>query len=182
MLGVTTPKTPPTGLARVLGLGDLIFIVLGTVIGSGIFIVPGTVLRQVDGRLGVSLGRVGRRRCAFPARRAHLWRARCHGARSRRHLRLHSRCVRATAGLSVRLDLLLRRGERIGRDAGRRVGCVSQAVRAHDADDGAPGAGPAHRRLHRDQRPRHEPERAGPGVDDHRQRSAGSWRSASGSS
>ena len=38
-----------------LGLGDLIFIVLGTVIGSGIFIVPGTVLRQVDGRLGVSL-------------------------------------------------------------------------------------------------------------------------------
>jgi basic amino acid/polyamine antiporter, APA family len=55
MLGVTSPKNAPTGLARVLGLGDLIFIVLGAVIGSGIFIVPGTVLRQVGGRLDVSL-------------------------------------------------------------------------------------------------------------------------------
>ncbi len=55
MLGVTSPKSAPGGLARVLGLGDLIFIVLGTVIGSGIFIVPGTVLRHVGGRLDLSL-------------------------------------------------------------------------------------------------------------------------------
>jgi APA family basic amino acid/polyamine antiporter len=42
-------------LARVLGLGDLIAIVLGAVIGSGIFIVPGVVLRQVGGHLDLAL-------------------------------------------------------------------------------------------------------------------------------
>jgi basic amino acid/polyamine antiporter, APA family len=43
-------------LARTLGLRDLILIVVGTVIGSGIFIVPATVLTQTDGRLGLALG------------------------------------------------------------------------------------------------------------------------------
>jgi APA family basic amino acid/polyamine antiporter len=44
-----------TNLARVLGLRDLILIVIGTVIGSGIFLVPGSVLRQVDGHIGPML-------------------------------------------------------------------------------------------------------------------------------
>ena len=35
------------GLARVLSLRDLIAIVFGTVIGSGVFIIPGTVLRRI---------------------------------------------------------------------------------------------------------------------------------------
>lgn len=43
-------------LARTLGLRDLVLIVVGTVIGSGIFIVPATVLTQTDGRLGLALG------------------------------------------------------------------------------------------------------------------------------
>ncbi len=46
----------PKELARVLGLGNLIFIVVGTVIGSGVFLVPGAVLRQVDARAGVGMG------------------------------------------------------------------------------------------------------------------------------
>jgi APA family basic amino acid/polyamine antiporter len=42
-------------LERTLGLRDLILIVVGTVIGSGIFIVPGAVLRQSGNHTGVAL-------------------------------------------------------------------------------------------------------------------------------
>lgn len=42
-------------LNRTLTLRDLILIVIGTVIGSGIFLVPGTVLRQTGGSVGVAL-------------------------------------------------------------------------------------------------------------------------------
>jgi basic amino acid/polyamine antiporter, APA family len=42
-------------LNRTLNLRDLILIVIGTVIGSGIFLVPGPVLRQTGGSVGVSL-------------------------------------------------------------------------------------------------------------------------------
>jgi APA family basic amino acid/polyamine antiporter len=42
-------------LPRVLGLRQLTYIVIGTVIGSGIFVVPGVVLRQSGGSIGVAL-------------------------------------------------------------------------------------------------------------------------------
>jgi basic amino acid/polyamine antiporter, APA family len=42
-------------LARTLGARDLTLIVIGTVIGSGIFIVPGAVLRQSGNHAGVAL-------------------------------------------------------------------------------------------------------------------------------
>ena len=42
-------------LERTLGLKELILIVIGTVIGSGIFIVPATVLQQTGGSLSLSL-------------------------------------------------------------------------------------------------------------------------------
>ena len=42
-------------LARVLTLRDLVLIVVGTTIGSGIFTVPGAVLRQSGGDIGVAL-------------------------------------------------------------------------------------------------------------------------------
>jgi APA family basic amino acid/polyamine antiporter len=45
----------PGTLARTLGRRDLILIVVGTVIGSGIFTVPGPVLRQTQGDVGVAL-------------------------------------------------------------------------------------------------------------------------------
>jgi len=42
-------------LERTLGLRDLILLIIGTVIGSGIFIVPGAVLRQVKGSVGLAM-------------------------------------------------------------------------------------------------------------------------------
>jgi basic amino acid/polyamine antiporter, APA family len=47
--------TAPRELARVLTLRDLVLIVVGTTIGSGIFTVPGAVLRHSGGDPGVAL-------------------------------------------------------------------------------------------------------------------------------
>ncbi|HXG92360.1 MAG TPA: amino acid permease [Blastocatellia bacterium] len=44
-----------TKLARVLGLRDLTLLTMGAVIGSGIFLVPGEVLKQVGGRIAPAL-------------------------------------------------------------------------------------------------------------------------------
>jgi N-acyl-D-aspartate/D-glutamate deacylase/amino acid transporter len=49
------PDAPAHTLHRTLGFTDLVLIVIGTVIGSGIFIVPATVLAQTGGALGTSL-------------------------------------------------------------------------------------------------------------------------------
>src|SRR5438034_5625809 len=45
----------PTTLERTLGLRDLILLIIGTVIGSGIFIVPGAVLRQTNGSVTLAM-------------------------------------------------------------------------------------------------------------------------------
>src|SRR5262245_27547720 len=42
-------------LARTLGLRDLLLLVIGAVIGSGIFTVPGAVFRQVGGSATLAL-------------------------------------------------------------------------------------------------------------------------------
>src|SRR5215469_5132566 len=42
-----TRQSSPQGLRRVLGMRDLVFMIVGTVIGSGIFLVPGPILRDV---------------------------------------------------------------------------------------------------------------------------------------
>jgi basic amino acid/polyamine antiporter, APA family len=42
-------------LRRILGLWDLIFIIVGTVIGSGIFLVPGAVLRAVGNSVPMAM-------------------------------------------------------------------------------------------------------------------------------
>lgn len=44
-----------TKLARILGLRDLTLLVIGGVIGSGIFLVPGGVLAQTDGRIAPAM-------------------------------------------------------------------------------------------------------------------------------
>lgn len=52
----STVATPPTaGLRRVLRLRDLVMLIVGTVIGSGIFLVPGTVLRQVGNSVPLAM-------------------------------------------------------------------------------------------------------------------------------
>ncbi|HTB94817.1 MAG TPA: amino acid permease [Candidatus Sulfotelmatobacter sp.] len=51
----------PNQLRRILGLWDLVLMIIGTVIGSGIFLVPGPVLRAVGNSvpLGLSVWLVG---------------------------------------------------------------------------------------------------------------------------
>ncbi|HKS43087.1 MAG TPA: amino acid permease [Blastocatellia bacterium] len=44
-----------TKLARILNFRDLTLLIIGSVIGSGIFLVPGGVLKQVDGRIAPAL-------------------------------------------------------------------------------------------------------------------------------
>src|ERR1700736_690874 len=46
---------PKTSLVRTLRLRDLYLLFIGSVIGSGIFLTPGLILRQVDGSVGFSL-------------------------------------------------------------------------------------------------------------------------------
>ncbi len=50
----TSPPARAT-LARTLGLRDLILLIIGSVIGSGIFLVPGGILKQVEGSVGLAL-------------------------------------------------------------------------------------------------------------------------------
>jgi APA family basic amino acid/polyamine antiporter len=49
------PAHQTVTLERTLGLRDLILLIIGTVIGSGIFIVPGAVLRQVQGDVTLAM-------------------------------------------------------------------------------------------------------------------------------
>lgn len=97
-----------SNLPRTLGLRDLILLTIGSVIGSGIFLVPGAVLRQVNGFIipallvwvigGVLslLGALtyGELAALKPCDR---W-----------PLRLHSRLLRQIPRLSLRLDAFLR--------------------------------------------------------------------------
>src|SRR6059058_6132859 len=48
-------ETTHLTLERTLGLKDLILLIIGTVIGSGIFIVPGAVLRQTNGNISLAM-------------------------------------------------------------------------------------------------------------------------------
>ena len=51
---MTDTSADTTGLRRTLGFTDLVMLTVGTVIGSGIFFVPGEVLKSVGGSLPLS--------------------------------------------------------------------------------------------------------------------------------
>ena len=59
--GITSPRLaeapgPAKGqLRRVLGFWDLVLLIVGTVIGSGIFLVPGAVLRPVGNSVPLAI-------------------------------------------------------------------------------------------------------------------------------
>ncbi|HXW17986.1 MAG TPA: amino acid permease, partial [Candidatus Acidoferrales bacterium] len=44
-----------TTLVRTLRFRDLLLLIIGTVIGSGVFLVPGSILRQLNGSVGLGL-------------------------------------------------------------------------------------------------------------------------------
>jgi L-asparagine transporter-like permease len=52
---MTRRETDSTTLERTLGLRDFVLLVIGTVIGSGIFIVPSAVLRQTNGSITLAM-------------------------------------------------------------------------------------------------------------------------------
>jgi APA family basic amino acid/polyamine antiporter len=52
---VTAPDAAPTELKRTIGRGDVALLVIGSVIGSGIFLVPGGVLTQSGGSVGLAM-------------------------------------------------------------------------------------------------------------------------------
>ncbi len=47
---------PEAGLRRILGLRDLVLLIIGTVIGSGIFLVPGAILKPVGNSVVLAFG------------------------------------------------------------------------------------------------------------------------------
>src|ERR1700736_3389286 len=55
MLGPRATAPLMTPLVRTLGFRDLLLLFIGSVIGSGIFLTPGLILRQLDGSVGFSL-------------------------------------------------------------------------------------------------------------------------------
>jgi len=48
-------ETQERQLSRVLGFGDLVFLIIGTVIGSGIFLVPSAVLRPIGNSIPLAV-------------------------------------------------------------------------------------------------------------------------------
>src|SRR5271166_1765003 len=49
------PEQPSNQLVRTLRERDLLYLFVGSVIGSGIFLTPGLILRQLGGSVGYSL-------------------------------------------------------------------------------------------------------------------------------
>src|SRR6202011_2568513 len=49
------PAQPMTTLARTLAFRDLLYLFVGAVIGSGIFITPSMILRQLNGSVGLAM-------------------------------------------------------------------------------------------------------------------------------
>ena len=85
---MTDKHVPAAGLVRGLGLAASTSVVVGTVIGTGIFLKTRVMMCNVETPWLVA-GGVGRGGRAQPRRRAHVRRARGHDAPCRRRVRVH---------------------------------------------------------------------------------------------
>ena len=106
------PEAGPRELPRMLGFTDVMGILVGTVIGSGIFIVPATIAGYVQSPvLLLAVWVVGG--AADLLRRARILGARRGVSPGRRHVCLPAGGVRQADGVPVRLDAVPR--DRLGR-------------------------------------------------------------------
>ena len=103
-------------LKRDLGLGAAISIVIGTVIGSGIFLGASRYDRARP-HAGNGVLHFRFRRTAFAGGRAQLCRTRGNAARGRRRIRLSARSLRTVLGIPLQLDSNVGCKERFHRDA-----------------------------------------------------------------
>ena len=145
--------------ARRLGVWDATMVVVGGVIGSGIFLTPAAIARQT-GIERRAAARVGVRRRARADRRALLRRARRAAAERRRRLREPARGVRAHRRVRLRLEHAGRelfRQPRRGRDG---VRAIRGGRARHHARRRAPVRGRRDRVPRRHQLVRHPRRRA----------------------
>ena len=127
----TPATTLDTEFTRGLGLYDSTMVVVGSMIGSGIFLVSAD-MAQNDWQPGVAAGGVGADGRPHHCRRAVVRRTRRHDAARRRPVRLHSRGVLATVGISLRLDAVSRHPDRNDCCRRGRVRSIFRRVRAVD--------------------------------------------------
>ena len=121
----------PDGFVKGLGLLDATTLVMGSMIGSGIFIVSADVARQVKSP-GLLMICWLVARITHHHRRAQLWRTRRCDAASWRTICLPARSLRTPLGLPVRLDDLRRNPDRHDRCRRRGIRKVYRRVLALD--------------------------------------------------
>ena len=109
-----------TEFHRGLGLFDATMVVVGSMIGSGIFIVPATMAREL-GSPGWLARRLADHRRSDRQRRPILRRTSSHDAAGRRAVSLSARGILAAVGLPLRLDAVSRHSDGLHRGGGRRL-------------------------------------------------------------
>ena len=119
------------GFVRGLGLFDSTMIVVGSMIGSGIFIVSADIARQTGSAGGLLAAWIDHRR-ADRRRGALLRRTGRHDAQGRRAIRLPARILLAALGISLRLDAFPRHSDGHDRRRGRGLRAISRRARAGD--------------------------------------------------
>ena len=116
---MTVPADTTTDLPRVLTARHAISIVVGIVIGSGIFLVPREMM-AATGRVSTVYARLDHRRSALALRRHELRRGRRPSPARRRRVRLHPRGLWRPSRLPLHLDLGHHRQARVHRHHRRR--------------------------------------------------------------
>ena len=128
MRGEAASSTPDALLRPTLGVRDAVAIIVGIVIGAGIFRTPSLVAGAAGERATV-LARLGGRRADLPHRRALLRRARLGLSRRRRRLPLPDARLRPAGRLPLRLGAADGDPDRLDRAAGLRLRRLRQRDR-----------------------------------------------------